>query len=687
MKKVLVLLFAAVMMVSVFAFGGCDDHEHSLTKHDAVVATCDGDGNSVYYSCDCGKYFSDAEGTKEIEKDSWIISATGHTLTKHDAVVATCETDGSSLYYSCVCGKYFEDAEGTKEIEKDSWIISATGHTLTKHDAVAATCETDGNSLYYSCTCGKYFSDAEGKNEVQENSWVIGALEHSYGDDAKCVNNCGDVLTDEEMVKLDYVAKIGGKYYKSIDQALTVGGTVELICDIDVLTDSDFMGYAYGAWLNNGEINGNGKALEMTFGDNNKFAGLWLLENATGVKNLVIVGDTKTAVYVEDLTSDVVIEGVEITTAGSGIHTERCANVVLKNVKVVSSNVAGYKAAVFAGDGAKVVVESGKYQAENAILTGGLNGAGITVKGGEFIGNIVVNGEDTLIIEGGTFSVNPSQWVADGYVAKANADGTWSVVECKEVATTSQLTSAISKGGYVRLTENLSLTTQLTFNKETTIDLNGNTLTTTQGAYNKLFFAKNNLNVISSVAGAKIELGNAGLIQVSSDYPDSVVNLENITINRTATSGTDLVLNYGTLNVKNVVFNLPGGSIQIFNTYGDLTLGEGTEVNVDGVLGTSLINNNGAVNVLIDGARINIDSFRVNGGALFSRNKGSSFVIEDIELNIVLDETYTSRFLNTTEGLDGNDTELVQLKGGTYNVTGASGTYSVGADGKWVLAE
>ena len=51
-----------------------------LTKVDAVDATCTATGNSEYYKCtdaDCGKFFSDAEGTEEIEKDSWVIAAKG----------------------------------------------------------------------------------------------------------------------------------------------------------------------------------------------------------------------------------------------------------------------------------------------------------------------------------------------------------------------------------------------------------------------------------------------------------------------------------------------------------------------------------------------------------------------------------------------------------------------------------
>ena len=558
-------------------------------------------------------------------------------------------------------------------------------HELKKHEAVAVTCESDGSLEYYSCDkCGKFFEDAKAQKEIEENSWIITALGHDYDDSGVCLN-CEDSLSSEEMAQLGYVANAGGTYYKSLEAALNNEANVELICDIDILENKEYLGYAYGAWISSGEINGNQNTIETTFGDSNKFTGLWFLEDATVVKDLSIISDTKTAIYIEDINNSFVVENVEITACGSGVHIERCDNVVLKNNNIESSNVAGYKAAVFAGDGANVVVERGYYNAEKALLTGGSNISNVTINGGTFVGNIIVNGSDTLVINGGTFSVDPSKWVSSGHMAKNNGNGTWTVEVVVEVSTVTELKTAVSKGGNIRLTSDIALTSQLTINKQTLLDLNGKTITTSLGAYNKLFFAKKNFDIISSIAGATIELKNAALLQVSSDYPNSIVNISNITISRTATSGGELILNYGTLNIENTTFNLPGGSIGVFKTYGDLNLGEGTVINISGVLGTSLISNQAAANVIIDGAEMNITSFKVNGSALFSRNKGAHFVIEDVELNIVLDETYTSRFLNTVEGIDANGDSLVQLKGGTYNVTGASGNYTIGADGKWVL--
>ena len=47
-----------------------------------------------------------------------------HNLDKIEAVAATEKTEGNKKYYECKdCGKYFEDAQGTKEVTKESMVI------------------------------------------------------------------------------------------------------------------------------------------------------------------------------------------------------------------------------------------------------------------------------------------------------------------------------------------------------------------------------------------------------------------------------------------------------------------------------------------------------------------------------------------------------------------------------------
>jgi membrane-associated PAP2 superfamily phosphatase len=148
---------------------------HDMEKVEAVAATCTTAGNTEYYKCTrCGKFYSDAAGENEIAENSWVIEPLGHTLTKTDAVPATCETAGNGEYWTCsVCGKHFSDAAGKTEISENAWIIPA-GHTLVKVDAVDPTCEDNGNIEYWKCTaCGKLFSDDKCTTEYEAEQVVL----------------------------------------------------------------------------------------------------------------------------------------------------------------------------------------------------------------------------------------------------------------------------------------------------------------------------------------------------------------------------------------------------------------------------------------------------------------------------------------------------------------------------------
>lgn len=228
----------------------------------------------------------------------------------------------------------------------------------------------------------------------------------------------------------------------------------------------------------------------------------------------------------------------------------------------------------------------------------------------------------------------------------------------------------------IKLYEDITASKQIAFAKGyvVTLDLNGHTVTSTMtNTYSRLFLTRDNFVLTSSVAGSKIELTTAaGLLQTSSDNKAAIVSVSNVEINQAVNADSELVLNYASLNVEDVVINVTGKK-SVFSTYGNLTVGV-AEINVTGVLGTSLINNNGAVEVLLDGTTMNVAGFRVNGGAFFSKNQATSFVLNNVNLDLVIDETYTSYLFNRTEN--------VQVIGGYFNVRGEN-PYAIHADGTW----
>ena len=71
------------------------NHVHNTTRVPAHGETCTQNGNIEYYTCDCGKYFSDENATQEITNHDSVIIPAGHDL--QDATCtspAKCKRDG-----------------------------------------------------------------------------------------------------------------------------------------------------------------------------------------------------------------------------------------------------------------------------------------------------------------------------------------------------------------------------------------------------------------------------------------------------------------------------------------------------------------------------------------------------------------------------------------------------------------
>ena len=160
-------------------------HEHSYTEVAEVAATCEEDGMSAHFECECGKLFIfEDDEYVEVSADDLVILA-HHTLEHVEAKAATEEAAGNIEYWQCsVCHKYFSDEDGEDEITEAQTVIPALSHThqYTEVQEVPATCTEDGVRAHFTCTCGKLFIlENEQYKEVNENDLVILAhhtLEH-----------------------------------------------------------------------------------------------------------------------------------------------------------------------------------------------------------------------------------------------------------------------------------------------------------------------------------------------------------------------------------------------------------------------------------------------------------------------------------------------------------------------------
>ena len=116
-------------------------HTHSLTKVDGTPADCVNLGNIEYYTCVCGKWFTDAAGTQLItDHASVIIDAKGHTYESLPYVEPTCTAVGYTAGVKCsVCETLIR---GHVEISAHghNYIITETAPSCTEAGKITEVC-------------------------------------------------------------------------------------------------------------------------------------------------------------------------------------------------------------------------------------------------------------------------------------------------------------------------------------------------------------------------------------------------------------------------------------------------------------------------------------------------------------------------------------------------------------------
>ena len=196
-------------------------------------------------------------------------------------------------------------------------------------------------------------------------------------------------------------------------------------------------------------------------------------------------------------------------------------------------------------------------------------------------------------VSGGAFNKSITEgYCADGFIPTKNADGTYGVKEghyvaqvgSKKYETLADAIRLAAKGKTITLLTDVEQNTQLTINKNITLDLNGKTIKNTQDIWG------DNANAILSITnGAKVTITGDGTIDAKENdcYTINVVKGDLTIENGTFYGNVSVVqVEEGTLSVKGGTFDLhqkwEGSSKYLFNCIDDAYAGGSANVAISG---------------------------------------------------------------------------------------------------------
>ncbi|WP_418949857.1 hypothetical protein [Slackia isoflavoniconvertens] len=443
-----------------------------------------------------------------------------------------------------------------------------------------------------------------------------------------CAEGCTPIAnTDGTHSVASGVAYVAGKGFDTLQAAIDAaqdGETVTLLTDA---TEDATIAAGKNITLDLG-----GKTLTNT---NAGKATLTIAKGATAtVKNGSIVGGT--GYYTIDSYGTATLEDVTATagnTDSSMIRNDGTMTIesgsysggldVVKSEEDSTLNINGgkfelsyatngYTGVVFAygnttitgGEFIQSLTTTGRWNHPQVIATGVVEGhTAITrVTGGHFVNKMSGEGifrgvgkgtSDNFEVSGGTFNKSISEgFCADGFIPTKNADGTYGVKEGHYVAQIGSkkyetLADAIhwaTKGKTITLLTDVEQNSQLTINKNITLDLNGKTIKNTKDIWG------DNANAILSITnGAKVTITGNGTIDAKENdcYTINVVKGDLTIENGTFYGNVSVVqVQEGTLSVKGGTFDLhqkwEGSSKYLFNCIDDAYANGSANVAISG---------------------------------------------------------------------------------------------------------
>ena len=483
--------------------------------------------------------------------------------------------------------------------------IAITGGTFTAKDDNAAI------KAYTWDSSTKQESDFD---NTAKTVAVYGGTFSSSVPEALCAEGCNPVENPDGTHGVSgSVAQVGFKAFNTLQAAIDAaqdGETVTLLADA---TEDATVAAGKNITLDLG-----GKTLTNT---NAGKATLTIAKGATAtVKNGSIVGgtgyytiDNYGTATLEDVTATAgntdssMIRNDGILTIESGSYSGGLNVVKSEEGSTLSitggtftldyAPSSGYTAVILVyGDttisgGEFVQTATPKWGNPQVVMTGVVEGyTAITrVTGGHFTnkksGSNIFHGlgkatSDNFEVSGGTFNKSISEgYCADGFIPTENADGTYGVKEghyvaqvgSKKYETLADAIRLAAKGKTITLLTDVEQNTQLTINKNITLDLNGKTIKNTQDIWGE----KSNA-ILSITNGANVTITGDGTIDAKENdcYTINVVKGDLTIENGTFYGNVSVVqVQEGTLSVKGGTFDLhqkwEGSSKYLFNCIDD----------------------------------------------------------------------------------------------------------------------
>ncbi len=268
-------------------------------------------------------------------------------------------------------------------------------------------------------------------SRVPDDNWYYGINvigQFVTESDRSAFTKDGETMTEDAQRLLDLVTadETVVSTADALREALAKGEDVLLSTTItNTEKESNGLNFEYNILMTEGVLSGGGLDL-----DEKSFVGLFLnsennwpdagdTASSIAVKDTTITADSTVAVYSQAIDESVTLENVDITSAYTGLYAEYGnGTTTLNNVNITSTgpdNIDGYdwyNAAVAASNGANVIINGGSYTAQDdgSAVHIFSSGGTVVINDGYFDGALKEDA-GTLIIQGGTFTKDPSAFV------------------------------------------------------------------------------------------------------------------------------------------------------------------------------------------------------------------------------------------------------------------------------------